>query len=232
MFHSVILSAVFRFAKRTGIRSRRTPRLPAPPVLPMGILNTILDADAPNLTLAKHRLPHRSAFCAERWETRISTSARHSLLKQDEAGRLPRLKCPPLKSQRAKQPQSFCVSRCHFLHCHPERSIPVRKANRNTKSKDPASARTTSIAHGNSKHDPRRRPTQSHPRQAPATPSFRVLCGKVGNENLDKPPAFTSKTRIIRVARAPTPACRPYNKPVIPSAVEGPCVSQAETPTH
>ncbi len=40
----VILSAVFRFAKRTGMRSRRTPRLPAPRALSTGILNMILDA--------------------------------------------------------------------------------------------------------------------------------------------------------------------------------------------
>ncbi len=43
-FYVVILSAVFRFAKRTGMRSRRTPRPPAPRALSMGILNMIQNA--------------------------------------------------------------------------------------------------------------------------------------------------------------------------------------------
>ena len=56
----------------------------------------------------KTRVPHLSASCAERWETRISTSARHSLLKQDKASRFPRLNYPPLK-----KPKGSPASRCH-----------------------------------------------------------------------------------------------------------------------
>jgi hypothetical protein len=54
------------------------------------------------------RVPHLSAFCAERWEPRISTSARHPFLKQDKASRFPRLNYPPLK-----KPKGRPASRCH-----------------------------------------------------------------------------------------------------------------------
>jgi hypothetical protein len=100
LFYVVILSAVFRFAKRTGIRSRRTPRLPAPPALPMGILSTILDAKAHVISRPpSNRVPHLSASFAERWEPRISTSAQHPLLKQDKARRL-EIEPPTLEKAR------------------------------------------------------------------------------------------------------------------------------------
>jgi hypothetical protein len=40
---------------------------------------------------------------------------------------------------------------------------------------------------------------QSHPGQQPDTPSFRILCGKVRNKNLDKRTTFTSETRSGQV---------------------------------
>jgi hypothetical protein len=56
------------------MRSRRTPRLPAPPALSMGILNTILDASPPHLTPARQRVPHR-ALCEKVGNENLDKSA-------------------------------------------------------------------------------------------------------------------------------------------------------------
>ena len=65
-FYVVILSAVFWFAKRTGMRSRRTPRLPAPRASSTGILNLIQDASPLNLTPTKKKAaPSFRALCGK-----------------------------------------------------------------------------------------------------------------------------------------------------------------------
>jgi hypothetical protein len=60
-----------------------------------------------NLTPAKQSGAASFSVLCGKGETRISTSARHSLLKQDEVGRFSRLKCPPLKKTRVWQPSCF-----------------------------------------------------------------------------------------------------------------------------
>jgi hypothetical protein len=120
-------------------------------------------------TQSDKRVPHLSAYVAERWETRISKAHAIRFRNRTPFGAL-ESECSPLKTEAAKPVVSYLVD--PVLRCHPERSIPARKANRNAKSKDPAPARTTSIVRGNSEHGRGRQPTQSHPSQTKGCPIF------------------------------------------------------------
>jgi hypothetical protein len=83
---------------RNNLSSRAQSRDPVSPSMPPHSISP----------QPSNRVPHLSAPCAERWETRISTSARHPLLKQDKASRFPKLNYPPLK-----KPKGSPASRCH-----------------------------------------------------------------------------------------------------------------------
>ena len=154
---------------RNNLSSRAQPRDPVSPKTPVHKISP----------QPSKRVPHLSASCAERWEPRISTSARHPLLKQDKASRFPKLNRPPLKKPKARP-----AARCHpeeaesrprdsqrrisalspANQCRPERPS-SRGPN---KSVIPSAAEGPCVS-------------QSHLSKQAGAPSFRVLCWKGGN---------------------------------------------------
>jgi hypothetical protein len=148
---------------------------------------------SPNLTPPRRGCPIFPRPIAERWEPKISTSARHPLLKQDKASRFPRLNYPPLK-----KPKGRPASRCHPEEAESrtrdsQRRISALSPANQCRRERPSSCRPeTNLSSRAQPSDPVS--LNLTPAKQAGAPSFRVLCGKVGTENLDQRTPSISET--------------------------------------